>query len=67
MQVASELDISNNTDDGQSINEQPHNNRSHIQPPPRTSSPQFSNAYATLHPHPKSTIDYGQDMLAVHL
>jgi len=74
MQVASELDNSNGSvmeddtleeldeeEDGMSIQ------KTH---PARQMSPQFSHAYATLHPHPD---DYdninilGEDTIAVHL
>ncbi|CAG7728421.1 unnamed protein product [Allacma fusca] len=70
MQVASEMDTTNNTDDGRSLN-----GSGRMRPLPRTTSPQFSNAYATLHPHPRPppTLNYdelnilGKDTVAVHL
>jgi hypothetical protein len=74
MQVASDLENSNGTEDGMSVDmddprHHPHHHHSeggggHH----RTHSPQFSHAYATLHPHPP---DYdnilGEDTVAVHL
>jgi len=70
MQVASDFENSNGTEDGMSMDMEdgrhPHHGggggllRQH--------SPQFSHAYATLHPHPP---DYdnilGEDTVAVHL
>ena len=73
MQVASELDASNGTEDGRSVNNDGPNNRQ--EPIHQPHSPQFSHAYATLHPQPQQhngrSYDQlnilGQDTLAVHL
>ena len=76
MQVASELDTSNGTEDGRSVNNDGGNNilMNNRTDPPRPHSPQFSHAYATLHPQPHNngrSYDQlnilGQDTLAVHL
>lgn len=74
MQVASELDNSNGSiDDGDGLEEMEDGlltmsiDDKHL--PPR--SPQFSHAYATLHPHPTDSYDnlvqLGDDTVAVHL
>jgi hypothetical protein len=71
MQVASELDNSNGSiDDGLELDEEIEEMSIQKAMPPRQLSPQFSHAYATLHPHPQ---DYdninilGEDTIAVHL
>lgn len=76
MQVASELDNSNGSiDDGEGLEELEDGlltmsvGDKHL--PMRQQSPQFSHAYATLHPHPVGSYDnlmtLGEDTVAVHL
>ena len=71
MQVASDLENSNGTEDGMSVDLDDNRNNQHgggSHNRQRQHSPQFSHAYATLHPHPP---DYdnilGDDTIAVHL
>jgi len=76
MQVASDLENSNSTEDGMSLDEDPgaqpgnpHHPHRQLQ---RQSSPQFSHSYATIHQHPATDYDnihnlLGDDTGAVHL
>lgn len=77
MQVASELDNSNGSiDDGDGLEELEDGLLTmsvadkHLHHH-RQQSPQFSHAYATLHPHPTDSYDnlmtLGEDTVAVHL
>lgn len=75
MQVASELDNSNGSiEDGDGLEELDDGLLTLSigeKMPARQQSPQFSHAYATLHPHPTESYDnlniLGEDTVAVHL
>lgn len=87
MQVASELDNSNGSEEGEEqeeeeneVDEMVHKSRQRMGDPSLQlqGSPQFSHAYATLHPHPRpyrgalgeeydQVNVLGEDTIAVHL